>query len=182
MLTMAPLPLARDAANPRASTSGAKKFSSNTARQALRSPLRHPSRSLIGVLGETPALLTRECSGPPASTLLASRTKSALLSGSPRSAAIWWVQLGAALQSSGIVSREQVITRQPSWLKRWTVAWPIPRLAPVRMTVFLSGAGVSDMPPTLHYRRDACQARHGPRKTSPAAGRPARPGSGDPHG
>src|SRR3954466_1038463 len=155
MLTMAPLPLARDAANPRASTSGAKKFSSNTARHALRSPLRQPSRSLIGVLGETPALLTRECRGPPASTLLASRTKSALLSGSPRSAAIWWVQLGSALQSSGIVSREQVITRQPSWLKRWTVAWPIPRLAPVRITVFLSDM----MGWRLPHVPAACKAR-----------------------
>src|SRR5690606_21798902 len=32
-------------------------------------------------------------------------------------------------------SREQVITRQPSRLKRWTVAWPMPRLAPVSTRV-----------------------------------------------
>src|SRR5215467_11733868 len=34
-----------------------------------------------------------------------------------------------------MASREQVTMRQPSALKRCTVAWPMPRLAPVRTTV-----------------------------------------------
>src|SRR3954452_979327 len=37
--------------------------------------------------------------------------------------------------SSGNGWREHVITRQPALEKRITVAWPIPRLAPVRSSV-----------------------------------------------
>jgi hypothetical protein len=41
--------------------------------------------------------------------------------------------------------REQVTTRQPSALKRFTVAWPIPRLAPVKTSVFaMAVAGSRD--------------------------------------
>src|SRR5580704_2553531 len=36
-------------------------------------------------------------------------------------------------QFSGNGCREQVITRQPAAEKRFTVAWPIPREAPVRI-------------------------------------------------
>jgi hypothetical protein len=39
---------------------------------------------------------------------------------------------------SGKGWREQVITRQPSRAKRITVAWPIPRDAPVRSSVLVS--------------------------------------------
>src|ERR1700676_276887 len=38
-------------------------------------------------------------------------------------------------QSSGNGCREQVMTRQPAEEKRITVAWPMPRLAPVRSSV-----------------------------------------------
>ena len=38
-------------------------------------------------------------------------------------------------QSSGKGCREQVMTRQPAEEKRITVAWPMPRLAPVRSSV-----------------------------------------------
>src|SRR5690348_14544359 len=38
-------------------------------------------------------------------------------------------------QFSGKAWREQVITRQPAAEKRFTVAWPMPRLAPVRSSV-----------------------------------------------
>jgi len=38
-------------------------------------------------------------------------------------------------QSSGKAWREQVMTRQPALENRITVAWPMPRLAPVRSSV-----------------------------------------------
>src|ERR1700716_274360 len=38
-------------------------------------------------------------------------------------------------QSSGKGCREQVMTRQPAEENRITVAWPMPRLAPVRSSV-----------------------------------------------
>ncbi len=55
--------------------------------------------------------------------------------GSARSVTTWWVQLGSRSHSGGISSRLQVMIRQPSAEKRFTVAWPMPRLAPVRTTV-----------------------------------------------
>src|SRR5438093_13731080 len=48
-------------------------------------------------------------------------------------------------QFSGKAWREQVMTRQPAEAKRLTVAWPMPREAPVRISVFLSALGVLDM-------------------------------------
>ena len=58
------------------------------------------------------------------------------------------VVLGACLpgQFSGKPWREQVITRQPAEEKRFTVAWPMPRLAPVRISVFRSSLGICAMP------------------------------------
>src|SRR5262245_22761523 len=41
-----------------------------------------------------------------------------------------------------MASREQVTMRQPSELKRCTVAWPMPRLAPVRTTVLRCSLGI----------------------------------------
>jgi hypothetical protein len=41
------------------------------------------------------------------------------------------------LHSSGTASREQVMIRHSAALKRLTVAWPIPRLAPVNSNTFL---------------------------------------------
>ena len=48
-------------------------------------------------------------------------------------------------QSSGKGWREQEITRQPAEEKRLTVAWPMPREAPVRMSVLRSSLGISTM-------------------------------------
>ena len=45
-------------------------------------------------------------------------------------------------QFSGKAWREQVMTRQPAEAKRLTVAWPMPREAPVRISVFFSALGV----------------------------------------
>ena len=42
-------------------------------------------------------------------------------------------------QFSGNGCREQVMTRHPADEKRFTVAWPMPREAPVRMSVLRSG-------------------------------------------
>ena len=44
-------------------------------------------------------------------------------------------------QFSGKACREQVMTRHPAEAKRFTVAWPMPREAPVRMSVFRSSLG-----------------------------------------
>src|SRR5215472_2417613 len=99
--------------------------------------LRQPSRALVGDLGDTPALLTRACNGP-FSNAPASATKRSRSSGLPRSAVMWWVQFGSRLHSSGTASREHVMIRQAASLKRLTVAWPIPRLAPVSSKTFLS--------------------------------------------
>jgi len=38
--------------------------------------------------------------------------------------------------------REQVMTRQPAKEKRFTAAWPMPRLAPVRTSVLRSSFGI----------------------------------------
>ena len=48
-------------------------------------------------------------------------------------------------QFSGKAWREQVMTRQPAEAKRLTVAWPMPREAPVRISVLRSALGVLDM-------------------------------------
>src|SRR6266404_2487252 len=133
MLTIEPLPRASAPAKPRARRSGAKKLSWKTLCQPAMSPLRQPSRSLVGALGETPALLTSACSGPPSSSVLASAMKASSAAASPRSAVIWCVQFGSRWHSGGTGSREVVMMRQPASLNRRTVAWPMPRLAPVRM-------------------------------------------------
>ncbi len=46
-------------------------------------------------------------------------------------------------QSSGNGWREQVITRQPADENRFTVAWPMPRLAPVSSSVLRSLVGIA---------------------------------------
>ncbi len=85
MLTTAPLPLCNALAKPRARRKGAKKFSSNTSFQPSMGPFNTPSRSLYGVFGEMPALLTKACNGAPPRKRLASATKAWVLAGSARS-------------------------------------------------------------------------------------------------
>src|SRR5579862_5525679 len=48
---------------------------------------------------------------------------------------MWSSGPAAQGQFSGNAWREQVITRQPALAKRLTVAWPMPRLAPVKISV-----------------------------------------------
>src|SRR5262249_53551395 len=81
-----------------------------------------------------PALLTSACSSPPRRCLISSVAPS-VLSGSARSTWIWSSGPIAHGQFSGKACREQVMTRHPAAAKRLTVAWPIPRLAPVRSSV-----------------------------------------------
>ena len=57
---------------------------------------------------------------------------------SPKSATMWRCPVSPIRHSAGTSSREQVMTRQPASLKRRAVAWPMPRLAPVSMTVLRS--------------------------------------------
>src|SRR6516225_10957256 len=162
MLTMAPWPRWSAWAKPRASASGAKKFSWKTARQASSVPFRMPRRSLKEVLGEIAALLTRAWSGPPARIPFAVATKVSTAAGSARSTVTCRFQFGSRRHSSGTSSREQVMMRQPSWLKRFTVAWPMPRLAPVRTSVLTSSAPLT---PALissmrHQHRYRCLGEH----------------------
>jgi hypothetical protein len=112
-----------------------KKLISKTSRHWATSPLRQPNLSLKGVLGETAALLTSACNGSVPRISLASAMNPSTSSGKARSAVMCCAQLGSRLQAAGTSSREQVMIRQPSLLKRSTVACPIPRLAPVRIKV-----------------------------------------------
>ena len=59
----------------------------------------------------------------------------AVSSWSARSTWMWSSGPASHGQSSGKAWREQVMTRQPAAAKRLTVAWPMPRLAPVRSSV-----------------------------------------------
>ena len=52
--------------------------------------------------------------------------------------------LAPRLHSSGVSSREHVMMRQPLSRKCMAVVWPMPRLAPVMMTDFLSMLSMSD--------------------------------------
>ena len=123
----------------RASRRGAerrKKFTSKTRCHSSRSPFKQPRRSLKGVFGDHPALFTSACKGLSFNNSFASSMKLSRLFVSVRSAVIWWLQFGSRRHSSGGASREQVMISQFRSLKRRTVAWPIPRLAPVNSIVF----------------------------------------------
>src|SRR5215467_9181406 len=85
-------------------------------------------------LGEMPALLTSACNSPLSRCLISLMARS-VLSASARSTWMWSSGPIAHGQFSGKACREQVITRHPAAAKRLTVAWPMPRLAPVRSSV-----------------------------------------------
>src|SRR5215471_15837553 len=95
--------------------------------------------------GEMAALLTSACNWPSGSRRLISAMATEVLSGSARSTWMWSSGPASHGHSSGKAWREQVMTRQPALENRLTVAWPMPRLAPVsskvRRGVF--GMGVS---------------------------------------
>src|SRR5215470_16530584 len=104
--------------------------------------------------------------------------KCSRLPASARSATTWWVQFGSRLHSAGTSSRLQVMMRQPSSLNLCTVAWPMPRLAPVRITVLLwSDMGVSVAEPRAtatpgrplsmrHQERYGRRREHVPRRAA----------------
>jgi len=93
-----------------------------------------PSRLPPAPLGEIAALLTSACSSPLSRSLI-SVIAASVLSGSARSTRTWSSGPASHGQFSGNGCREQVRTRQPAAEKRLTVAWPMPRLAPVRRSV-----------------------------------------------
>ena len=117
-----------------------KKLTSNTCRQASIEDCSVSSRSPFAPLGEMAALLTRACSLPSGSRERISATARAVSAGSARSTWIWSSGPAAQGQFSGKAWREQVITRQPALEKRFTVAWPMPREAPVRIRVRFSSS------------------------------------------
>src|SRR5918998_985137 len=85
-------------------------------------------------LGETAALLTSACNSPWMRSLISAMAWR-VLSASARSTWMWSSGPASHGQFSGNGWREQVITRQPAAEKRFTVACPMPRLAPVRSSV-----------------------------------------------
>src|SRR5689334_632938 len=69
----------------------------------------------------------------------------AVSAGSARSTWMWSSGPASHGQSSGKAWREQVMTRQPAEEKRIAVAWPMPRLAPVRRSVRRGALDGGDM-------------------------------------
>ena len=129
---LAPPPVRRF--SPRASTTEAKKLTWNTWPQVRRSVSSVFSRAPPSPFGRDPGIVDQRVQPPaqPAADLLDRRD---------RVLGIGQVDLDVILRAAapgafvGKGWREQVITRQPSALNRRTVAWPIPRLAPVRSIV-----------------------------------------------
>src|SRR3712207_6686577 len=80
-----------------------------------------------------PALLTSACRQAPSgsSRSFTSAMPRRVSSGSERSTWRWSPGPISQGQFSGKACREQVMTRQPAAENRLTVAWPMPRLAPV---------------------------------------------------
>src|SRR6266404_6255885 len=112
---------------------GAKKLTLNTWLQVSVSI--EPSRLPPSAFGEIAALLTSACSAPLSSRSRISAIARVVSAWSARSTWIWSSGPASHGQSSGKGCREQVMTRQPAEEKRITVAWPIPRLAPVSSSV-----------------------------------------------
>src|ERR1700732_839651 len=72
---------------------------------------------------------------------------------------MWSSGLAPHGHCSGKGWREQVMTRQPAAEKRLTVAWPMPRLAPVRSNVRRGWLGVA-----MIYFISRIESRLGPRR------------------
>src|SRR3982074_3255036 len=114
---------------------GAKKLTRNTWLQVLMSVSMAPSRLPPAAFGEIAALLTSACSAPPSRRWRISEIARVVSAWSARSTWTWSSGPASHGQFSGNGCREQVMTRQPAEEKRITVAWPMPRLAPVRSIV-----------------------------------------------
>ena len=114
---------------------GAKKLTRKTWLHVSMSVSTVPIRLPSAAFGEIAALLTSACSAPPSSRLRISEIARVVSVWSARSTWMWSSGPASHGQSSGKACREQVMTRQPAEEKRITVAWPMPRLAPVRSSV-----------------------------------------------
>ena len=115
---------------------GAKKLTRNTCRQTSTVVSSEPSRLPPSAFGEIAALLTSACSWPSGSRRLISAIAATVLASSRE------IDLNVVFRAQlptgsfpGTRCREQVMTRQPAAEKRFTVAWPMPRLAPVSSSV-----------------------------------------------
>ena len=106
-----------------------------------------PRRAPPDALGEMPALLTSAFSREPCafSRSRISPMALAVSTGEERSTWMWSSGPISQGQFSGKGCLEQVMTRHPAEAKRFTVAWPMPREAPVRISVLRSALGVLDM-------------------------------------
>src|SRR6185437_7725861 len=126
-----------------------KKFTWNTWCQTSMVVSSEPSRAPASALGEMAALLTSACNSLLSSRRLISSIASSVLASSARSTWMWSSGPASHGQFSGNGWREQVITRQPAAENRLTVAWPIPRLAPVKSSVLrgrlVGDVGISDL-------------------------------------
>ena len=114
---------------------GAKKLTRNTWLQVSMSVSMVPSRLPSGAFGEIAALLTSACSSSFSSRLRISEIARVVSAWSARSTSMWSSGPAPHGQISGKACREQVMTRQPAEEKRIAVAWPMPRLAPVKSSV-----------------------------------------------
>jgi hypothetical protein len=94
-----------------------------------------PKRPPVSSLGEMAALFTSASSRPPPSRSRISSMPRPTSSGSARSICTWFLSPPGHGQSALKGWRDTVITRQPPALNFFTVAWPMPRLAPVSTRV-----------------------------------------------
>ena len=115
---------------------GAKKLTWNTCCQTSMAVSIEPSRAPPSALGEIAALLTSACSSPfvePALDLVDRRERVVRVGEVDLDVVFRARRPTGSFPESGW--REQVITRQPAAEKRFTVACPMPRLAPVSSSV-----------------------------------------------
>jgi hypothetical protein len=114
---------------------GAKKFTWKTWCQSSLLVLSVESRVPPSAFGDIAALLINACNSLLSSRRLISAIASFVLSSSARSTWMWSSGPASHGQIYGNGCREQVMTRQPAAENRFTVACPMPRLAPVRSSV-----------------------------------------------
>ena len=190
-LTTEPLARASSSQRPRASRIGAKKFTWKTCCQSVERRVERAEPRAVRAFGRDAGVVDE---GVQASAL-AVQALPGLLDGAqryrPGSARSTWRWSSGPIsqgQFSGKAWREQVMTRQPAAEKRLTVAWPMPRLAPVRSMirrVWLDGArassisGVRRRDPTSLRARGPCAFAQRPLLRVEPRPRPAVAGPGE---